>query len=73
MRKLKFCANLTMMFQEQSLLQRYEAAKAVGFKAVETSFPYCEIPLQDIVQKKKETSLEQILINTFPGISSNYT
>ena len=36
----KFCANLTMLFNEQPFLERFAAAAAAGFKAVEFLFPY---------------------------------
>ncbi|ODN03490.1 putative hydroxypyruvate isomerase, partial [Orchesella cincta] len=69
MNKLKFCANISMMFMEhESLLQRYDAAKRFGFKGVEFWFPY-DIPLNDIAQKRQEVGVEQILINSYPGDS----
>ena len=36
----KLAANLTMMFNEVSFLDRFEAAAAAGFTAVEYMFPY---------------------------------
>ncbi|CAL8114208.1 unnamed protein product [Orchesella dallaii] len=69
MNKLKFCANISMMFLEhESLLQRYDSAKRFGFKGVELWFPY-DIPLKEIVQKREEVGVEQILINSYPGDS----
>ena len=35
----RFAANLTMMFNEWSFLDRFAAAAAAGFKAVEFLFP----------------------------------
>lgn len=56
-----------MMFLEQeSLLQRYDAAKSSGFKGVELWFPY-DIPIEEIAKKREESGLEQILINAYPG------
>eukprot|EP00094_Tigriopus_californicus_P013267 TCALIF_12831-PA protein Name:"Similar to Hyi Putative hydroxypyruvate isomerase (Mus musculus)" AED:0.12 eAED:0.12 QI:8/0.5/0.66/1/1/1/3/114/201 len=63
---LKFCANLSMMFQEVPLAQRFNAAKEAQFKAVEMAFPY-EMSAQEIARIKEESGLEQILINVFPG------
>jgi hydroxypyruvate isomerase len=36
----QFAANLTMLFNEQPFLDRFEAAAKAGFKAVEFLFPY---------------------------------
>ena len=67
-KKLKFCANLTTMFQEcGNLLERFDAAKSAGFAAVEMQFPY-DIPLKDLVAKKESTGMEQVLINAYGGL-----
>lgn len=64
---LKFCANLSFMFQETpSLLERYALAKAAGFRGVECARPY-EVPIEDIVAAKTKAGVEQILINVPPG------
>uniref|UniRef100_A0A023F2Q4 Putative hydroxypyruvate isomerase n=1 Tax=Triatoma infestans TaxID=30076 RepID=A0A023F2Q4_TRIIF len=61
---LKFCANLSFMFQEAPiLLDRYNLAKRAGFKAVECANPY-NFPLEEIVKIKEDAALKQILINT---------
>uniref|UniRef100_T1ID65 Putative hydroxypyruvate isomerase n=2 Tax=Rhodnius TaxID=13248 RepID=T1ID65_RHOPR len=61
---LKFCANLSFMFQEAPvLLDRYNLAKCAGFKAVECANPY-EYPIEQVVKAKEDACLEQILINT---------
>jgi|TARA_B110000977_G_scaffold200099_1_gene289457 hydroxypyruvate isomerase len=36
----RFCANLTMLFAELPFLERFAAARATGFDAVEVLFPY---------------------------------
>ncbi len=36
----RFCANLTMMFNEVPFLDRFDAAAKAGFQAVEFLFPY---------------------------------
>jgi hydroxypyruvate isomerase len=64
---LKFCANLSFMFQEAtSLLERYQLAKDVGFQAVECAFPYVH-SVDEIVAAQKKADVEQILINAFVG------
>ncbi|KAJ9579304.1 hypothetical protein L9F63_024593 [Diploptera punctata] len=64
---LKFCANLSFMFQETaSLLERYGLAKEAGFKAVECAFPY-DYEVDKVVEAKKNAKVEQILINVYVG------
>ncbi|GLH10955.1 Putative hydroxypyruvate isomerase [Gryllus bimaculatus] len=64
---LKFCANLSFMFQETaSLLERYGLAKQAGFRAVECAFPY-DFSTEDVVAAKKNAGVEQVLINVFVG------
>lgn len=64
---LKLCANLSFMFTETSnLLERYQLASELGFKAVECAFPY-EYPLADVIKAKTESQVQQILINCYPG------
>ena len=36
----KLAANLTMLFNEQAFLDRFEAAARAGFRGVEFLFPY---------------------------------
>ncbi len=36
----KFAANLTMLFNEDPFMDRFEAAAQAGFKGVEFLFPY---------------------------------
>ena len=69
---LKFCANLSFMFQSETsdLLERYRLAKNAGFKAVEVAFPY-DIPKELLKEVKERTGLEQVLLNTFPGKNCN--
>ncbi|MDX8347170.1 TIM barrel protein [Cognatiyoonia sp. IB215446] len=65
----KFCANLTWLFTELPLLERFEAAKEAGFDAVEVLFPY-DVNAQDIVNKLARYELQMALINCPPP---NYT
>ena len=67
MSSLKFCANLSFMFQEcPNLLERYSFAKKAGFQAVEVAFPYSHA-IEEIVKAKEEANVKQILINVFVG------
>ena len=62
----KFCANLSMMFNEKPFLDRFEAAAQAGFDAVEFLFPY-EYPAAAIRERLDANGLRQILFNTPPG------
>ena len=37
---LRFAANLSFLFTEHGFLERFAAARAAGFEAVEFHFPY---------------------------------
>ncbi|CAH1153444.1 unnamed protein product [Phaedon cochleariae] len=62
----KFSANLAFLFPEKPLLERYHLAKAVGFRAVETGFPF-GFTKQQVVEAKKAANVDQILINIYTG------
>lgn len=62
----KFAANLTMMFNEVPFPQRFAAAAAAGFKAVEFLFPYDHTP-QEVAGWLTENGLENVLFNMPPG------
>src|SRR3977135_286129 len=62
----KLAANLSWIFQEVPFLQRFGAAAAHGFKAVEVLFPY-EAPAADIGGELKKHKLTQALFNLPPG------
>jgi hydroxypyruvate isomerase len=63
---IRFAANLTMMFTEWPFLDRFEAAAAAGFDAVEYLFPY-EYPADLIAARLQEFGLTQALFNLPPG------
>jgi len=65
----KFCANLTLLFTELPFLERFAAAKAAGFNAVEVLFPYDEPP-KLIARQLLAHDLTLALINCPPP---NYT
>ncbi|MBL8526560.1 MAG: hydroxypyruvate isomerase family protein [Burkholderiales bacterium] len=62
----KFAANLTMMFNEVPFPQRFAAAAAAGFKAVEFLFPYEHTP-GEVAGWLTENGLESVLFNMPPG------
>ncbi|MBC7282305.1 2-oxo-tetronate isomerase [Hoeflea sp.] len=62
----RFAANLSMMFTEHAFPDRFEAAAAAGFEAVEFLFPY-EYPARDIAARRVGAGLEQALFNLPPG------
>jgi hydroxypyruvate isomerase len=63
---MKLAANLSMLFTEQPLLERFSAAKAAGFNAVEIQFPYVE-KVSDIKAQLQNYNLECVLINVPAG------
>lgn len=62
----KFAANLTMMFNEVAFPQRFAAAAAAGFKAVEFLFPYDHTPAE-VAALLQENQLQNVLFNLPPG------
>jgi hydroxypyruvate isomerase len=62
----KFAANLSFIFQEVGFLDRFAAAAACGFKAVEYLSPY-EHPPEVIVERLTRHGLVQALFNMPPG------
>jgi 2-dehydrotetronate isomerase len=63
---LRFAANLTMMYGEYPLPERFAAAAKDGFTAVEYLFPY-EYPAQDLAAWLQLSGLIQVLLNAPPG------
>jgi 2-dehydrotetronate isomerase len=62
----KFAANLSFIFQEVGFLDRFAAAAACGFKAVEYLAPY-DYPPEVITEQLNRHGLEQALFNMPPG------
>ena len=62
----RFAANLSMMYVEHPFLERFAAAAADGFEAVEYLFPY-EWPADTLAATLKQTGLRQVLFNAPPG------
>jgi hydroxypyruvate isomerase len=61
----RFAANLAYMFIERPMLERFGAAAAAGFKAVELQFPY-DIAPTDIRAEIARHGLTQLGLNTQP-------
>ncbi len=59
---LRFTANLSLLFTELPLLQRFQAAKRHGFEAVEIQFPY-ELPAEHILAELQRNDLKLVLFN----------
>ena len=62
----KLAANLSWLFTEVPFLERFEAAAAAGFRAVEFLQPY-EFPPEEIAARLKRHGLEHVLFNLPPG------
>ncbi|CCE24571.1 hydroxypyruvate isomerase family protein [Methylotuvimicrobium alcaliphilum] len=59
---INFSANLSMLFTELPLLDRFDAAKNAGFSAAEIQFPYSE-SIDALRAKLDETGLQLVLFN----------
>jgi hydroxypyruvate isomerase len=62
----RFAANLSMMYTEHAFLDRFAAAAADGFTAVEYLFPY-EHPAAELAARLQASGLQQVLFNAPPG------
>lgn len=65
-KSLKFSANLSMLFTEVDLPDRFQAAKDCGFSAVEIQFPY-SLSSESIAEKLTEYDLKLVLFNVDAG------
>src|SRR5579871_2345054 len=65
----KLAANLSWLFTEVPFLDRFEAAAAAGFRAVEFLQPY-EFPPAEIAARLERHGLEHVLFNLPPGDAS---
>jgi hydroxypyruvate isomerase len=63
---LRFCANVSTLFTDRPLLQRFAAARAAGFTAVEIQFPYAE-PADAIARALRDNGLTLQLMNLPAG------
>ncbi len=62
----RFAANLSMLYNEHAFLDRFAAAAADGFDAVEYLFPYDFVPAE-IAARLCDHGLTQALFNAPPG------
>ncbi|UFH51128.1 2-oxo-tetronate isomerase [Pseudomonas sp. KNUC1026] len=62
----RFAANLSMLYPQHDFLDRFAAAAADGFDAVEYLFPY-DYPAEVLKQRLAENNLVQALFNAPPG------
>lgn len=62
----RFAANISMLFTEHPLIERFAAAKAAGFSAVEILDPYV-LPAEQIGEELARHDLGLALINTPAG------
>jgi hydroxypyruvate isomerase len=62
----RFAANLSMLFTEYPVVERFDRAAAIGFKAVEFLFPYGE-DVAAIGEALKRNGIELINFNLPPG------
>ncbi|MES2919016.1 MAG: TIM barrel protein [Pseudomonadota bacterium] len=63
---LRFAANLSLLWAELPLPERFAAARAAGFTAVEIQFPY-ELDLDTLERLLEENSQQLVLINVPAG------
>jgi hydroxypyruvate isomerase len=62
----RFAANISLLYNEHSFLDRFAAAASDGFQAVECLFPY-SFSSQEVAQRLRDNGLQQVLFNAPPG------
>lgn len=62
----RFAANIQLMFKEYPFLERFEAARRAGFRAVECQSPYAH-SIAELKERLDRSGLSLALINTRPG------
>ena len=62
----RFAANLSMLYNEHAFLDRFAAAAADGFQAVEFLFPYA-FDVRELQHRLRDHGLQQVLFNAPPG------
>ena len=63
---IRLAANLSTLFTELPFLDRFQAAAAAGFTAVECQFPYEATP-DAVAVRLREAGVEWVLFNAPPG------
>ena len=64
-----FAASVSWLFQDVPLIQRFERAAAVGFRAVEVQSPY-EESAADLAAELTRHGLQAVLINVQPALAA---
>src|ERR1700757_3698004 len=67
----RFAANLAYLFTERPLLERFGAAAAAGFTAVELQFPYDHAP-SAVKAELARHGLTQLGLNTAQGRTGEF-
>jgi len=62
----RFSANISMLFTEHAFLDRFAAAGAAGFEAIECQFPY-DWPVQTVAEARAASGLPLVLHNLPAG------
>ena len=62
----RFSANISVLFTEHDLTERFAAAADAGFAAVEIQFPY-DHPPQDLARVREAAGVEVVLLNIPAG------
>ncbi len=62
----RFCANLSMLYNEHGFMDRFAAAAKDGFEGVEYLFPY-DFPKDELAARLKQHRLVQVLHNLPAG------
>ena len=62
----RFAANISWLYTEYALLDRFAAAADDGFEAVELLFPYDHTP-EALARAREAAGVSQVLINMPPG------
>jgi len=61
----RFAANLTLLFNELPILDRFAAARRAGFQGVEILFPY-DLAAGELRQAARKSGMDVVLINCPP-------
>ena len=65
----RFSANISMMFREAPFPDRFDAAAAAGFSAVDIQFPY-GFPAAQLAERARDANVSIVLINAPAGDQS---
>jgi hydroxypyruvate isomerase len=63
---IRFAANLSFLYPDRPFLDRFAAAAADGFDAVEFLFPYA-FEAHEVAARLRDHGLRQVLFNVSPG------